>query len=81
MEGAAEDRVEKSFSASTAFAASEGWNASQNTYSVRLLHNLVFGIHSPPMFLSTLQQDVLETLKPAEEKESTFIRQLVCFMA
>ena len=64
MEGAPENRLEKSSSASTAFALSEGWNASQNTYSLRLLHNLELGKHSPPMFVSTLQHDVLETLKP-----------------
>jgi hypothetical protein len=77
MEGAAtaENRVEKSFWASTAFAASEGWNASQKTYSLRLLHNLELGKHSPPMDESTLQHDVLEILKPAEEKEYLDLRQ------
>lgn len=62
---AAENKLEKSLSASTAFAASEGWNASQNTYSLRLLHNLELDKHSPPMFVSTLQHDVLEILNPA----------------
>ena len=65
-EGAAEKRIEKNFSPSTAFAASDGWNASQNTYSSRLLHNFEFGKHKPPMLVSTLQHDVFETLKPAE---------------
>jgi hypothetical protein len=72
MEGAAENRLEKSFPASTLFAASEGWNASQNTYSLRLLHIFELGKHSPPTDVSTLQHDVLETLKPAQEKRVTF---------
>jgi hypothetical protein len=33
------------------------------------------------MLVSTLQQDVLETLKLAEEKELNILRQLACFMA
>ena len=40
-------------------ATSEGWNASQNTYSV--------------------QQDVLETLKPAEEKELNILKTIGMF--
>ena len=60
-----EKREEKNFSASTTFAASEVWKASQKTYSLRLPHNFEFGKHSPPMFVSTLQHEVWEILKPA----------------
>lgn len=67
MELGLENSLEKSLSARTAFAASDGWNASQNTYSLRLRHNFEFGKHSPPMFVSTLQQEVLETLKPEKQ--------------
>lgn len=70
MDGAAENRREKNSSASIAFALSEGWNASQNTQSLRLLHNFELGRHSPPTDESTLQHDVLETLKPAEEEKN-----------
>jgi hypothetical protein len=43
----------------SAIAASEGWNASQNTYSV--------------------QQDVLKTLKLAEEKELNILKTIGMF--
>ena len=59
-----EKTVEKILSASTAFAASEGWKASQNTNSVRFLHSFELGKHSPPR-LATLQHEVLDTLNPA----------------
>ena len=55
----------KILSASTAFAASEGWKASQNTNSLRFLHKFELGKHSPPMLVSTLQHEVLDTLNPA----------------
>lgn len=65
MEGELENKLEKSLSARTALAASEGWKASQKTYSWRFLHNLEFGMHRPPTDVSTLQHEVLETLNPA----------------
>jgi hypothetical protein len=45
----------------------------------KLLHNLVFGKHSPPMLVSTLQQDVSETLKPVEEKEFNILKTIGMF--
>lgn len=59
----------KILSASTAFAASVGWNASQNTYSVLLLHSFEFGKHNPPTLVSTLQHDVFDILKPINTKK------------
>lgn len=61
----------KILSASTAFAASVGWNASQNTYSVLLLHSFEFGKHNPPTLVSTLQHDVFDILKPINTKKKT----------
>lgn len=71
-EGADEKR-EKNFSARTAFAASDGWKASQNTNSWRFLHTFEFGKHKPPILVSTLQQDVFETLKPEESLITCYI--------
>lgn len=63
-EGALANKLVNKWFASTAFAASDGWKASQNTYSWRFLHRLEFGKQSPPSFVSTLQHEVLEILKP-----------------
>lgn len=60
-----------SWLAITSFAASVGWYASQNTYSLRSLQSLEFGKQRPPTVVSTLQQDVWETLNPAPVRTTT----------
>lgn len=67
-EGALANKEAKKWSARTSFAASDGWKASQNTYSFLSLHKFELGKQSPPMLVSTLQHDVLETLNPTQEK-------------